>query len=283
MIRLFPLVVLAIYLSACSTAAYVQLFGTKAIQPVTNQNGNYVFENDTVKIVYSLWAEYGAMDFTIYNKLNVPLYIDWRKSAYIANEQKHDYWEDKETVNSESHSVGVGVAYYNVAAAKSATYGQAVKTKPERITFIAPKSQVTKSQYEIYPVAYVKLSKGEISFKANSYSADTNKKVAIIHSNYQLDETPLSFRNFLTFSTSENFTHEFYADNAFYISWVSIMSLQQFLGLSGVTDFDYPFADYKRFFISLDNPGDAYCDGLFRDKRKSLAHNIFTGEWLQKK
>ena len=138
-------------------------------------------------------------------------------------------------------------------------------------------------QYEIYPVTYVNLSKGEITFRKNTDGADTSKKVAVVHSNYTSDETPLSFRNFLTFSTSENFTNEFYADNGFYISWITIMSYRQFRGLDMGTNFEYPFADDKRFFIKMDVSGNAYCDGLFGDKRKSLAHDIFNGDWLQKK
>lgn len=86
---------LLISLSSCKTY-YVYLFHTDSIIP-KDENNLYVFENDSVKLIYAFWENKGVVNFSIYNKLNVPLYVDWRKSSYIDNSVKLNYWEDEQT------------------------------------------------------------------------------------------------------------------------------------------------------------------------------------------
>ena len=82
-------------INACKTSIeYAQLFKTTGVNLKESPN-NYTFENDTVRIVYSFWAEKGIMAFRVFNKTDKPLYIDWKKSTYISNGLKYNYYEDK--------------------------------------------------------------------------------------------------------------------------------------------------------------------------------------------
>ncbi len=61
------------------------------------QKGDYFFyENDTISVRYDFWYERGLVGFTISNKLNKPLYIDWKKSVLFVNNTSFPYWQDKE-------------------------------------------------------------------------------------------------------------------------------------------------------------------------------------------
>ena len=94
------LFVIVLLLSSCSPVMYTQLFEVKANTPVKDVGNTLTFENDTLKIVYSFWActrLYVWRDVT--NKLSIPLYIDWKKSSYIGNDYKYNYW-DEEAVTS---------------------------------------------------------------------------------------------------------------------------------------------------------------------------------------
>jgi hypothetical protein len=68
----------------------------------------FVFENDSIKITYNFWAKNGAMAFDFYNKLNIPLYFDWKKSAFIPNDKMVSYWQDETNTTGNSSSS----AYY---------------------------------------------------------------------------------------------------------------------------------------------------------------------------
>ena len=70
----------AILFGSCST--YVQIYYLDS-KDVSKVNEDFVFENDTVKISYFFWAKRGVIAFEIFNKLDKPLYVDWKKSSYI--------------------------------------------------------------------------------------------------------------------------------------------------------------------------------------------------------
>jgi hypothetical protein len=279
----FPL--LMVIICSCNHS-YVELFHAHAISPVIIQNEAYVFENDTVKITYSFWAQHGVMSFTVYNKMNIPIYVDWRKSAFIQNDDKQDYWHDVETVNSESTSRGVAASYYNVGVGKSVTTGTSVKTKPERVTFIAPHTQIEKSEFAIYNVAGVKLNPSEVKIysAANTYKSDTTKKEDIAYRKFTQKESVLQFRNFLTFSFNENGNNEFYVDNGFYIGRIAVMRLNQFCGkkkvdvLAQETDYEYPYEDARLFYIYMSPEGNNYCAQLFDKRSQQKAANVLSGQ-----
>ncbi|CAM3459957.1 hypothetical protein [Aequorivita lipolytica] len=99
MIKNLLLFFFTLSLFGCKTTTYVQVFETKA-NNVKIVDETYLFENDSLKITYNLWRERGLMQFEIYNKLDTPIYIDWRKSSYIDNTVKLNYWEDVERTNA---------------------------------------------------------------------------------------------------------------------------------------------------------------------------------------
>jgi hypothetical protein len=137
-------------LTAC-TSHYVHVFETKMTNAKT-ENDLYVYEDDTLKITYTFWAQRGTMTFSVYNKQNKPLYIDWKKSSYIENSVKSDYWIDEETSNSISYSENRYFARIGMdAGSQAASKSKSSKVKIERITFIPPKSIYTRSDFYILP------------------------------------------------------------------------------------------------------------------------------------
>lgn len=223
----------------------MQVFKTAPTKPIGVKENHYVFENDTVLIVYGFWLEKGIMSFSVYNKLQIPLYIDWRKSAYVNNEQKFDYWYDVEKVETQQYSASTGISksvfvpgfqvpgsltgnWYNINASQGVVYGTALKTKPERITFIAPNTSITKVQYEIYENG-VYLAEGKTKFfeARKTYSSDSLKE-PIAYMDMSPSESVVNFGNFLTLSTSEQFTNEFYMNHTFYVNRIITMRHKQF-------------------------------------------------------
>ena len=89
-----------LFLQGCvAPIQYVQVCKTEAVN-LTKTNNFYVYENDTVRIVYYFWSEDGIMAFNIYNKSDKPLYIDWKRSTFITNSFKSNYWADKTTITN---------------------------------------------------------------------------------------------------------------------------------------------------------------------------------------
>lgn len=210
--------------------SYVQVFDTKGSIPYDGE-GFYVFENDTVRITYSFWNEKGLMSFSIYNKQDKPLYIDWRKSSYIDNSVKLNYWEDEE----KSKVVNSSKDYYYTGSSKGLHFTEGnfngvsnISTKKiERITFIPPRSNIYKSQFYIMPSEYYKFdlsTEPKEEFRKDIPTKSTD----VYYQNFSMFNSPLVFRNFLTFSFSEKFDSEFSVDNEFFIDKIIEMDKRHF-------------------------------------------------------
>lgn len=236
--HLFLLFIL-ISLTSCKT--YVQVFETKSNNTIS-ENNMYVFENDTLKIIYDFWHNRGILKFSIYNKLDKPLYIDWRKSSYIYNNMKINYWEEKEFRKSNSSFYYSSSHYYSSDYSPNYISGNSsgsisgiqstIITKTERVTFIPPKSTFVKNQFYIV---------GQRQFMIKDYSTiemesefREGKKFKILEKEYNSSETPFLFRNFLTISLSEDISDESYIDNEFYVSKIQKLK---------TSNFSYPLYD----------------------------------------
>ncbi len=259
---------------SCKTS-YVHVYRTNSDNVQTEQ-GLYTFENDSLRIVYDIWSEKGLVTFSIYNKSNVPLYIDWKKSSYIDNSVKLNYWINEER----EKSVEVyGSRFYTgpnqkPGESQSTTTGisSTSTVKIERITFIPPKSHYFRSQFYIMPISYFKLPKN--SKMSTVQRNDALKKETNIYSvKFDKENSPLIFRNFLTFSYQENFEKEFYIDNEFFLSEVLEMDKKHFAY--------YKLEDNGRFLL-MDENGNPILISPFED-RKSFYLNISTSKSVKGK
>jgi hypothetical protein len=219
---------LSLFLFGCKS--YVQVFNTNSTVD-TNEEGFYVHENDSLKITYSFWKEKGLMTFSIYNKLDIPIYIDWKKSSYIDNAVKLNYWSDE--LKSKAMSLYSSYLYsgplLKPGFAASATAGTTLTTtvRDERITFIPPLSYYYRSQFYVFPERFYRLDK-ETRFVKVPRRDRPEKTTKVYQASFTKHNSPLIFRNFLTFSLSENFETEFYIDNEFYIDEVFEMENKEF-------------------------------------------------------
>lgn len=200
------------------------------------------------------------MGFEIYNKLDSPLYIDWRKSSYIDNSVKLNYWEDVERISG-LHAT----YYYESQQYKTSTKGVSVSTKvkQERITFIPPKSKYQRSQFYILPISFHSLDK-KGPYTEEKLREGSPRITKVYYMEFSKEASPLVFRNFLTFSLTEDFKDEFYVDNEFYISKILELDEASFFQRAGYGNTprhtrtaEYyeklPYRDRRSFFIKLKN------------------------------
>ena len=211
-------------------------------------------------------AEKGIMGILIHNKIKQPIYVDWRKCSFIVGTTKHDYWNETIEVKTSGTSSGSEqtrkstwgkVSIYklfleNVSSSFSNSFSSrffssiTTLTKPERITFIPPGTTISMSNFpilgnnilninrgNIFTIDTTVLIKGHYEEMGNNIiryiDSTTTEKVSLSCINYNKEETPYSFRSFLTYSTDENFSKESYIDNSFYISNVIVMTLSIFI------------------------------------------------------
>ena len=239
---------------------YIQVFQTTSTNTAISEKDN-VFENDTVKISYSFWAPQGVMSFSIYNKLNKPIYVDWKNSSYIVNEKKLNYWIDETQTNQ--------VAYYDTyfyngpflpqgfGVSSGVMKSSSSSLKPERVTFIPPKSYSTKTQFYLLPVKSFKFSKNCVK-SVEQRNDRPGKKTKVYSETFTNTNSLLRFRNFIAISFNENSTDFYFVDNIFFLSSAKEMDYRHFRGKylgkseDGNDIFKKPFKNNESFYIDTE-------------------------------
>jgi len=241
----------------CAPMKNVQLFYTSS-ENCREVQDLHIYENDTVVIAYYFWANRGVMGFSVFNKLTVPLYIDWKKSSFVLNGEKLNYFsEDVNTSTvSETHSVSNSKTSTNsltsllyagpalkdyikstrtfsnkVSEAYALGFSQSVTTKDERVTFIPPKSYFTSSKHYLSGNEFFTSWGNDYTKKQidDPEKPNSKKKLTVYTKSFNKNDSPNVFRNFLTLSTRESIENEFYVDNPFYVSKIESMDYRGFV------------------------------------------------------
>lgn len=197
--------------TGCSTFQYAAL--DSDLQK--NENNAFVNENDTVKILYTFNGQDCPVNIQVYNKFSKPIYIDWSKSAVILNGERISYWMDQSQLVASS--TGHTYRWTKNASTTSSDIDGTIY-RDEKISFIPPKSFMEMSRIQLHS-AFFKISKND-SLQTEYFATSQGSDKRIRHI-FNQNNTPLSFRSYLTLSTSDDFTSESNYDNHFWVSSVA--------------------------------------------------------------
>jgi hypothetical protein len=197
-----PYVFFLLAFSSCTKYQY----GTISSNATKGPDSVYLFENDSVQIKYSVKGEDCPLNISIFNKLSVPLYVDWRKSSVIINGKSFPVWTDQAEI--QAYTTKYSASLYDV------TNGS--MTRPESISFVPPQSYI---------------SMKPVTLRSNFFKLDrkTSKKTIIqsptiaargFEYAFQKEASPLAFRSFLAIAADESFRSPLYVEHHFWVSHV---------------------------------------------------------------
>lgn len=224
--KTLPILLFAFAFYACSPKVQVV---TLHSDKVSLQDDKFVYDTDSLRITYNFQGAHGVIRMNIYNKLDVPLYVDWKRSAFIKGKEKFDYWVD------EAYFQGVygGVTatdlrpslnrYHQFLYSYNRGFFEGAIRKEEQISFIPPKTEINQSRFMVAPGKGWQLPSSEGTTEEIDVpvsGTDYLKKKELVRYTFSNQNTPLSFRNFLTLSTDAQFRTEFHIDTPFYASQV---------------------------------------------------------------
>lgn len=212
----------ALMILSTSCVPQTQLITLTANNNTLNSN-NFVYRDSLVTITYDFYSRNGLMRFQIYNNCSHPIYIDWQKSGYItSDDKKNSYWTDKAKLTADANGEGENGGI-------SATIKGTIQ-KEEKTSFLPPKTKVEVGKFSIAGLKPFPPGKNkEIVMEKKSWRK-ANKDIAITQYNYTKEDSPLSFRNYLVISTTEDFHNPVYYDFGFWISKIEDMNAKQLVG-----------------------------------------------------
>lgn len=207
-LNILLMAMLCLLYSSCTKYQYVTVVG----ELKQDASKSFIIENDTLRIKYSFRGTNCPVQIELFNKLNKPIYIDWKKSALILNDERFSYWIDKANVNL--NSAGYEIHW---SSTLSDTYGQINGTisKNDQVSFIPPKSFTKYSPLTIKDKFFI-LPPPEPKQKRLFAGSSTN--LTGYQYTFDKNNTPLKFRSYLTLSVDENFSSTFYFDNQFWVN-----------------------------------------------------------------
>jgi len=254
------------FVYGCSTQIPVS-----KIQIVELQSENYPsagnslkFENDTIRIDYYFWSERGSVGLLVQNKLQQPLYIDWKKCSFITGNVKHDYWDGSFTMTSQGVASwnSYPQSYQSIFGGYGGSSGESNFTsesrieRPERVTFIPPGTAISVSSQSLvddslsrgipmtsgwdFDTTLILSTNPDSTVYQDHETYDSVKhrlsstytrvkgsdpvQIPVNAAEFSAAASPLAFRSFLTYSTDEKFAAESYIDNHFYANLILQLS-----------------------------------------------------------
>ncbi len=202
---------LLILISGCTRYQYIAITGDTP----QNKQQNFVVENDTARIVYSFRGMNFPVTVEVYNKLNIPLYVDWSKSALIVGGKSMSFWQDVANLNGSTQGYSVEIQNgisYNVGSVS----GTIVKN--DKVSFVAPGSYIRTTRFHLQSRFFNTASHETV--KKEQFNSANGAEYGKLFS-FSKDHSPLEFRSYLTLSTDKNFASEIHFRNSFWVSGIT--------------------------------------------------------------
>jgi hypothetical protein len=114
-----------------------------------DEKNNFVFSNDDVLITYNFWSSNAEVEFSIYNKSDQPITIDWSKSHFILHNYSNDYFNGSESTFSTSNLSRITGYYTSSSTATSVSTVQ----RDILYTHLPPNSAVAE-KFKINPTLF---------------------------------------------------------------------------------------------------------------------------------
>ncbi|HVV04754.1 MAG TPA: hypothetical protein VHC96_11065 [Puia sp.] len=208
------LILLAV--SSCSTTyQYVTLNSPEVPK---NDKKEFSYENDSMRLTYNFHGEGGPVGMTVFNKMDKPLFVNWKKSFVIHDGQAVCLFNNRVEVKG----VIDGYSYRGIVPGTRVTSGNLYATfdLPEGMDMIPPGSYITKSLQALVqptPVYNTRFMENTRAEKVTDFSGVTYK-----YRRYSFDQSasPLQFKSYLTFVAGTNpqefaVSHSFYAQEVY--------------------------------------------------------------------
>ncbi|MDH6534243.1 hypothetical protein D0T51_06480 [Parabacteroides sp. 52] len=188
------LTVLLLSLSGCTSYYYSILDSTDRNHLISRNNtGEFIQENDSVRISYNFYGEDAPIHITIYNKLEEPVYIDWTRSAIIIDEVATSYYEGIAPIQGDTY------IYNNPATSSSQGSFSGGIAFPHGINVIPPQARIENTPLTLSNLPFKQIPKKE--FTKTSFPVEDSKQLTIYLKEYTEADSPLYFRSYLTLYT----------------------------------------------------------------------------------
>lgn len=206
---------LGIFICArCSTYQYAVLDGDLN----KDQSFRFIHETDSIKVKYSFMGENGPIQIEIFNKQTQPIFVDWKKSSLIINENTVPYWKDESSINATSSGYNLN---WTPTYTTNISQTNGIISRAASVDFIPPQSSITHNSIFIKHEFFLLPQPSS----NNKLKLTTNGTTVLKHT-YERENSPLKFRSYITLSSEEDFSKTTVLDNQFWVTEIMQSSIE---------------------------------------------------------
>ena len=208
-----PLAVIAAHFfvsCACTTYQYATISSADVVK---NDLHEFVVENDSLRLTYNFSGKSGPVHISIQNKLGVPVYIDWQRSAVIINDKAKPYAAPE--MNIQGSFAGGSYTFGNSGFSVGSGQIQATASLPPTIDFIPPRAIINKKP--MYLSGFIG-GVPDTAYKKLKYTVVEGLTVKAKKATFTEDTSPFRFRSFITYMIGEPGSKPFAFEHNFFVS-----------------------------------------------------------------
>ncbi|WP_156032787.1 hypothetical protein [Prevotella sp. 10(H)] len=200
-------------LSSCSSTYFFSTLSSKDKQMEKVDNGDFLLETDSLWIAYCFKGESAPVQITVFNKLDIPLYVDWQRSALILNGTAHSYAKNGLSFSGNSQAEIYSISSDQTYSYSDGSFAGQVES-PKNVSFIPPKTMIS------YIPLRLAMNFENIDKKLYKKAQMSNNKYEAFIVNridYNEYNSPLQFGSYLTVYTHPDepmvFQQDFFMSN----------------------------------------------------------------------
>lgn len=204
------------FLVSC-TAYQVMTVSSREVKQ--NPANEFIVENDSLELSYNFNGKDGPVKIMIRNKLQQPMYVDWKRSALIINGKAVSYAPNKVPIEG-----AIATSNYSWSKEWSSSYGNLSATAqlPSDAAFIPPQTYVTQQLIGITNQALEQLPDSIFSKKNIPSMGDGYETIK--QAFFTAESSPLVFKSYITMMIGDSLPKPVIYQHNFYVSELMKMS-----------------------------------------------------------
>jgi len=206
-------VILLLFCASCTTYRYSTISSPDLEK---NDRNEFVIENDSLKLVYNFYGYQGPVHISIQNKMSVPVYIDWQRSAIIVNDNATPFASDEMKIVGNIQ--GSSYNYKNSGYGVNSGQLQATAVLPPTIDFIPPRAIVNKRPLYVTNIFHAGIP--DSAFQKVTFASMEGLSYRVKKATFTNSTSPVRFRSFITYMVGEPGSKPFAFEHNFFVSEV---------------------------------------------------------------
>lgn len=205
--KLILLTMLSFLFSSCASTYFYSYLNAETPETTKIENGDFVFENDSLWIAHCFNGENAPIQVTVYNKLDVPLYVDWTKSVLIIQDQAISF------VGNVMRFEGSANTYRNMYDRIAISDISGKMNTPINVSFIPPKTKVSNTNLNLnFGIESMNRQPYKSTYMGNKLS----ERKTVKRADFSSENAPFKFTSYITIYTNPDKPQAYEQD--FYIS-----------------------------------------------------------------